>query len=85
MDMSLEVIEAIHAFYKNEPDLEAECYVYLKKIGDIFLQVKCEKQLIQMKRCPKCGSILIPFKFKEFHGEIQEIQNILICPICSEV
>lgn len=92
-NMATEVIEAIHLMYEDYPDVEADCYLYLKSLylseNTLSLATKAVNALTDMNRCPTCGTLLMTDTVKERHPEVEGISTELVfftyCPNCNKV
>lgn len=92
-NMATEVIEAIHLMYEDYPDVEADCYLYLKSLylseKMLPLATKAVHALMDMNRCPTCGTLLMTDTVKERHPEVEgistEVVSITYCPNCDKV
>ena len=90
--MSYEVLDAIHLMYEDEPDVEADCYLYLScllsdKAKAKDLMERAQIALGEMGRCPYCGDKLECVTYKEVHTELDDCPVELIreeyCPHCD--
>ena len=88
-NMSAEIMEAIYYWFKEWPDVRADCYVYLSHINEMSydLASKASIELDKMGRCLECGSVLEVHSYKEPHPElgagIYEFMNDVYCPKCN--
>lgn len=88
--MSPEIIEAIHNTFVDNPDVEADCYVYLSValcLSDITGANMARKALEDMGRCENCGEVMAVHEHKELHPEIgpgvYETLHEPYCPNCD--
>lgn len=90
--MCSEVFESIHEYFKDMPDVEANCYLYLSGLedDDDLLQLtsaEAQKKLYDMNRCCNCGTPLETLTYREFHAELEgrpfEILHEVVCPNCD--
>lgn len=87
-----ELFDAVHQVYKDDPDVEADIYLYLSQYA-IYpfkaygLAEQARARLSKMKRCPYCGTKLEYQNYKESHPEIGEYayeeMSIPYCPYCG--
>lgn len=88
-NMIEEVIEAVDYFYANEPDVEADCLLFLQKVKDDpnmlkSMSARARAKLISKNRCEKCGERLVYIAYKEVHDELPESPiEILYEPMCQ--
>lgn len=86
--MMSEVIEAIETHFCDEPDLMADCMLYLlnasARVEDVH---RIEQWFIDHDRCPKCGSKMKTQAYKEYHTEcgpgVYETLYEPYCPNCD--
>lgn len=82
-------MEAIHYWFKDWPDVQADCYVYLSHIHELSydLASKASVELDKMGRCPECGTTLATYSYKEPHPElglgVYENMTGMYCPYCD--
>ena len=90
--MLREVFDAINDMYKTEPDIVADCYVYLSglmhdKDKVVRLSAQAGKELEKMNRCGECGEKLEVTTYNEPHPEIEgcpmEEVSETYCPNCD--
>ena len=93
-NMILEIFDAIDIAFANEPDIKADCLVYLMSLQHddervINLGVKASKVLDEMNRCNICGKELKSITYKEPHPELDgcpmEEMTEVYCPNCDIV
>lgn len=91
-NMQSEVLEAIHLMYEDNPDIEADCYLYLESLDGSLdrqkaISIAGMKALGSMYRCERCGHILEAVHHKEIHNELEgnpvEITHEYYCPVCD--
>lgn len=90
-NMAPEIIEAIHLFHEDNPEVEADCYLCLTGLSGNVLAKKLAsagyKALEDMDRCPECGCLMGHMTHKEYHTELEdcpvEILNEEYCPNCD--
>lgn len=82
-------MEAIYCWFKDWPDIQADCYVYLSHSHELAsdLAPKALLELDKMGRCPECGSLLATYSYKESHPElgpgVYENMTDVYCPSCD--
>ena len=86
--MILEVLEAIAEYFKDDPEIVTDCYLYLaSSLSDAREQDRARTAIEQMGRCPKCGLELVPYKWDERHSELEESPKEhfcnYLCPECD--
>lgn len=82
-----EVLDAVHEMYVDYPDVEANCYLYLRNVLDNrWDRQVCANKLDNMERCSECGTPLETYSYNETHYEVdppvKETFTELICPNC---
>lgn len=91
-NMQIEVFDAIHEYFKDDPDIEADCYLYLKSLLNNEKRIKelsyeSENKINKMNRCPYCGELLESYHYKEYHYELDDVQTEdryeSYCPNCD--
>lgn len=89
--MLSEVLEAVHLMYEDEPDVEADCYLYLTNLEAsdlVAIKFGAVKRLSDMGRCMICGSKLKTDSYKEPHFElgdgVYETLHEVYCPVCDK-
>lgn len=86
--MILEVLEAIAEHYKADPEIAADCFLYLaSNLTDAKEQDMARTAIEQMNRCPKCGLELVPYEWDERHTELDDCPKEhfceYLCPKCD--
>ena len=94
-NMEPEVIDAIHLMYEDNPDVEADCYLYLQSLKygankENRISSLANAAYIELSnrgRCPECGGLMETVSYKERHNEISpgtyEIMHVTYCPNCD--
>ena len=92
-NMLSEVLEAIHLYHEDNPDVETDCYRYLIGLclsahSESWLNKLCigaKKALTEMGRCERCGHLLAYYSYPEYHPEVDatEYMHELVCPVCD--
>lgn len=89
-NMTPEILEAVHLMYEDEPDVEVDCLRYLGHLGlseAIKLGDEARLKLLEMGRCPQCGSFLEITLYKEPHPELDSCPYETLseehCPVCD--
>lgn len=84
--MILEVFEAIAVYFKDDPEIATDCYLYLAaNLTDEKEQDRARTAIEQMGRCPKCGLELIPYEWDERHTELDDCPKEHFCEyLCPE-
>lgn len=92
-NMEPEVIDAIHLMYEDNPDVEADCYLYLQSLKRKYYTVSrltslsnaAYRALQNMGRCPNCGNIMKSIPYKEYHSEVDAYETLydIYCPYCD--
>lgn len=87
-DMSDEIVEAVHLMYEDDPQLEADCMLFLSKLrGHSRMSGLASDRLVDMARCTECGATLSArhkIVFDLARGEYYP-DVYLYCPECGEV
>lgn len=86
--MIYEVLEAIAEYFKDDPEIAVDCYLYLaSNLTDAREQDNARTAIEQMHRCPKCGLELVPYEWDEVHTELEgspkEHFCNYLCPECD--
>lgn len=91
-NMYPEVLDAVHLMYEDNPDVEADCMLYLMNLHDnerglAQLEGMAMKRLEDMGRCTICGEQLQPVTYYLAHPEISPgCQEEIVdqwCPNCN--
>lgn len=89
-NMSPEILEAVHGYFEDLPEVEADCYLYLSDLNfeDCkILRIKASKELTRMDRCPYCGTLYEYNYYDEVHDELdgKPVEHICepYCPNCD--
>ena len=88
MDLSIELIEAIKEYYKDDEDLQTDILLWLshldEKQQDKLIR-NCECELDSMGRCMRCGQPLEVMYYKEYHSEVNAYETLsdIYCPNCD--
>ena len=91
-NMQPEIIEAIHGYFEDYPDVEVDCYLYLTELADnrdytMQLSNKAFERIEEMGRCPYCGELMQYYHYQEPHPELDgcpmENMSELYCPNCD--
>lgn len=93
-NMNPELFEAIHEYWKGEPEVEADILLYLSKmvkdeVAPKKLSAQAECELTERGRCYKCGAKLEHQVYYEPHTEVDppcyEKMSVEYCPNCDIV
>lgn len=93
-NMSPELVEAVQEHFKDEPDIQADIFLYLSNLiknEDMVCRLRGEAQyqLNEMGRCDKCGEPLVTGYYNEPHPELDgcpmEPMSTTYCPNCDVV
>lgn len=72
--MMTEVIEAVHQTYVDNPEVEADCMVYLMRLavtlGDTRAMLDLTAWFVEHDRCDICGGLMSHYSFQEPHPEL---------------
>ena len=91
-NMYPEVLEAIYEAYKNDKDIEVDCYIYLSSLTNDKekvnqLSIAASNALERNNRCIYCGAKLEYYTYKQPHYELEEkpTETITVpyCPECD--
>ena len=74
-NMYPEILEAVHLIYKDHPDVEVDCLLYLTELRDNLtrtaeLSNQAINKLEEMGRCPYCGEPMQVYHYQEPHPEL---------------
>lgn len=89
MDVSaLDVVEAIHQMFEDNPETEASYMCYLRNMSFIqkaAMSAYAGERLDEMCRCKNCGCVLETHRGKEWHPETQDYEqySVQYCPMCD--
>ena len=88
-NMMPEVVEAVHLFHEDNPDVELDCMLFLKRlvIDDTRMLSSVLDWFDEQERCELCGERLINITYEEPHPELdgcpcEKIVDVL-CPNCD--
>lgn len=91
-NMLPEILECLHFYFEDYPNVEVDCLLYLSGLMDDSKQVRqlslaAISALSDMERCANCGEPLQYYHYKEPHPELEgcpmEDMCVLICPTCD--
>lgn len=91
-NMQPEVLEAIHGYFNDTPEIEVDCLLYLSSLRDNWtrttqLEGASFRRLEEMGYCPKCGERKQVVTIREPHPELDgcPYENITeeYCPNCD--
>lgn len=88
-NMMPEVIEAIHLFHEDNPDVELDCMLFLKRLvaDDPKMLSSVIEWFEENSRCIKCGEELVTLHYHELHTELDErpFEKLIdsMCPDCD--
>ena len=91
-NMYPEILEAVHGYFEDHPDVEVDCLLYLTELQDnwnraIELSSQAINRLEEMDRCPCCGEQMQYYHYKEPHPELDgcpmEDMTEPYCPNCD--
>ncbi len=90
--MLSEILECVHYYFEDCPDVEIDCLLYLSGLMDDNKQVNrlsiaAIEKLEKMGRCGICGEELQTYHYKEPHPELDgcpmEDMTEVYCPHCD--
>lgn len=93
-NMYPEVLEAIQIAFKDKPEIEIDCLLYLTSLKDAWerteeLSDRAFYLLEEMNRCPYCGEQMQVYYYQEPHPELDgcpmENRAEPYCPNCGSV
>lgn len=91
-NMQPEIIEAVHGYFEDYPEVEADCLLYLSSLIDNWtrtaeLSNQAINKLEGMGRCSYCGEPMQYYRYKEPHPELDgcpmEEMTEVYCPNCD--
>ena len=90
-NMMPEVIEAIHLYHEDNPDVELDCMLFLKRLvaDDPKMLSGVIEWFEENDRCDVCGSRLLRHTYTVEHSELNgcamptEYITETICPQCE--
>lgn len=87
-NMSEEIIEAISNYFEGDEDTISDCMLYLSNLTQHSIcQItnKAMEKLDEMNRCVNCGTPLEIIHYKEYHLEINTVEQMaeIYCPYCD--
>ena len=91
-NMFPEVAEAIEAYFKEYPEVETDCLLYLASLYNNKtmvgqLSAHAVEKLLDKGLCPKCGSKLEYYHYQEPHDELEgcPMEDFYepYCPVCD--
>ena len=91
-NMITEVVDAVDYYFAEEPDIAADCYLFLRGLGSSMellntVKKRATSELIKRDRCDKCGEKLKLFQYGEVHRELEEEpverMYVKLCPNCD--
>ena len=79
------IMEAITEYYKDDPDVVADCLVYLRIYGGSHMGRKAKDKIEDMNRCIDCGTPLEIMYYKDWHPEVGTFEEMadIYCPCCD--
>lgn len=90
-NMMPEVIEAIEAMYKDHPDVEIDCMLFLRSltVNNVRARACIVKWFVERDLCPVCGGKFSCRTYKQLHTELDEKPvetiNSVYCPKCERM
>lgn len=88
-NMMPEVVEAVHLMHEDNPDVELDCMLYLKRIvaDDPKMSSSVLDWFDEQERCNVCGERLATYTYNEPHPELDghphERLIATMCPKCD--
>lgn len=91
-NMTSEIIDAVDYLFADEPDIVADCLLYMRGLGDLpemakSLSDRARMELVRRDRCDRCGGKLQMFRYGEVHNELDEKpveqMYVMMCPNCT--
>lgn len=88
-NMMPEIVEAVHLFHEDNPDVELDCMLFLKRLvaDDPKMLSSVMDWFEENGRCDVCGEELIPYLHEEPHPELDgcpcEKLTDILCPECD--
>lgn len=91
-NMYPEILEAVHGYFEDYPEVEVDCLLYLTELRDNWtrtaeLSNQAVKQLEEKGRCPYCGEPMQYYRYQEPHTELDgcPMENMIepYCPNCD--
>lgn len=90
-NMSFEILDAIRDCFNDNNDESNELiatvchYLYHTTVDDKMKQ-GCVEIMNDLEYCITCNTKLISYPYQEYHGEINEYENLcaVVCPICDK-
>ena len=88
-NMMPEIVEAVHLFHEDNPDVELDCMMYLKHlVADDPRALSCVMDWFkEHERCELCGAELKSYTYLEPHSELDgcpcERLSDVLCPECD--
>lgn len=91
-NMYPEILEAVHGYFEDHPDVEVDCLLYLTELRDnwtrtVELSNQAFNKLEDMGRCPYCGALMQYYQYQEPHPELDgypiEKMSEPYCPNCD--
>lgn len=91
-NMYPEILEAVHDYFKDYPEVEVDCLLYLSGLMDDSKQVSklslaAIDALYDMGRCACCGELLQAHHYQEPHPELDgcPMEDMVewYCPNCD--
>lgn len=85
---NIDIIDAIHLAYEDDPAMEAQCLAYLANLmpsQQATLTHDCGEALTRACRCRKCGAVMELHHGKEWHEETRDYESYVeaYCPHCD--
>ena len=91
-NMLIEILECLHFYFEDNPDVEVDCLLYLTELRDNWdrtaeLSNAAMDTLKEMGRCPYCGEPMQVQHYREPHSELDgcpmEDMYEPYCPNCD--
>lgn len=90
-NMMPEIVEAVHLFHEDNPDVELDCMLFLKRLvaDDPKMLSSVIEWFEENGRCDVCGSRLLHHTYRVEHSELNgcsmpvETITETICPQCE--
>lgn len=83
--MSIEILEAINEYYKDDVDTLIGCLVYLNNGNLRYMKNLASEELERNNLCQFCGEPLEVVNYKEWHEEVgcYEPMTYMYCKNCD--
>ena len=89
-NMTSELLEAVHYWFEDNPEVEIDVLVFLANLGCdklklAMLSMRAEQELVNKDRCPRCGCPMEYETHREWHSEVEGYEPVTerYCPQCD--